>query len=102
MKVIHKLAILPGLHHIDIPAHPVRILSCGVSHNEVCIWYERPVDPLSYQTLDMRDASFMKSSVEVLAVVTGEEFVLPPEFKFLGTVNFSGIIVHIYTKGFGC
>ena len=66
----------------------------------MCVWYEREDMELRYISLGDTKASALKTQVEILTVMTGESFELSPGFKFLGTVDFDGIIVHIYTKGF--
>lgn len=101
MNVIHKLTINKlGRLVLDVPIHAPKALSCGVSRGEVCVWYEREDMELGYLSLGDTESSALKTQVEILAVMTGESFELPPGFKFLGTVDFDGIIIHIYTKGF--
>ena len=101
MNVIHKLTInKPGRLVLDVPTHAPKALSCGVSRGEVCVWYEREDIELGYLSLGDTESTALKTQVEIIAVLTGESFELPPGFKFLGTVDFDGIIIHIYTKGF--
>lgn len=101
MTVIHKVVInKPGLTVLDIPIHSPHVLSCGMSKGQVCVWYQR--EDLEVGCFSIGDArsSVLKTRVEILTAMTGESFDLPPGFKFLGTVDFDGIIIHIYTKGF--